>query len=211
MEIVTDRELLDYSGHCVRACARELGRAEEGLPPPFVVFTGGRVAEFRKQPGHGTAVILKGGSDRWQLRYQAGHEISHWLCTPAEAFPGIFHWTHEMLAFELALRCLRGSKIEGSGEYAGRCEQLLERQARRTSRKRMLTTPLTHPYSWVYGRAFVTGRQLQDAVGWERVKELATCFDKRGQPDLRGWLGILPTDERKQAELVLGRPSSDWV
>jgi hypothetical protein len=75
----------------------------------------------------------------------------------------------------------------------------------------MLTTRLTHPYDWVFGRAFVTGRTLQKAVRWNRVKELATCFDDRTQPDVRAWLEGLPDELRARAVKVLGQPTTAWA
>jgi len=47
----------------------------------------------------------------------------------------------------------------------------------------MLTTQLEAGGSpkGLYGRAWLTGRTLMDAVSWERVKLLATSFDARGR------------------------------
>jgi hypothetical protein len=52
-----------------------------------------------------------------QLRHQAGHEVFHWLRTPAERTPGILHWTHEMLAIEVSHRAMRAAAIPGCAEY----------------------------------------------------------------------------------------------
>lgn len=70
----------------------------------------------------------------------------------------------------------------------------------------MLTTSLSPPYPWVYGRAFVTGTEVLAAVGWERLKALAVP-----RPDVRGWLELLPARARAAALEVLGEPSDDWV
>jgi hypothetical protein len=65
---------------------------------------------------------------------------------------------------------------------------------------------LSHRYDWVFGRAFVVGRDLQKAVGWEEVKKLADFFDDHGQPDVRGWLST-----RSAALRALGEPEAGWV
>jgi len=163
--------------------------------------------EFRMDPGGGPGtIILERGGDFWRERFQAGHEVFHWLITPASAYPGIHHWTHEMFANEMGVRCLRASGIRDAEAMAEEYAKWLESKSEETTLLKMLTTPLTPPYEWVFGRAFVIGRKLQKAVSWERLKPLATA-----EPDIRSWLEALPAKLRRAANEVLGEPSDEWV
>jgi hypothetical protein len=197
---LTDPGLLAYAERCVALAAAEFDRS--ALPTRFVVVDGGSVPEFRKV-GDGSLVVVQRGSNLWQSRFQLGHEITHWLLTPKDV-PAIFHWTHEMLANEVSLRCLRSSGLAAAEEVAEQNETDFRRKADGVSLRKMLATPLVHPYHWVYGRAFVVGRQLQVAAGWKDVKRLALYFTDRGQPDLAAWLAALPAHSQKRVHAVLG-------
>ncbi len=73
----------------------------------------------------------------------------------------------------------------------------------------MLTTPIgpsQYPEG-LYGRAFVTGRALIDAIGWRSVKGLVHTVDAAGQPSVAAWLSTLDVPERRAAVEVLGRDS----
>jgi hypothetical protein len=217
LEPVEDRDLLEYIDDCVTLCAGEFRRARESLPAPFRVVLGDQTQpEYRMVEGQAPLIILVSGTNERQLRFQAGHEVFHWLATPESAAPGIFHWTHEMLAWEISLHCLRSSqdrKGYGLMAHAATCEEWLENEAQRATLERMLTEPLVSgiPYDWVFGRAFVVGRKLQEVAGWDHVKQLATCFDEEGKPDVRGWIGALPPDLSEAVRRVLGEPASNWV
>ena len=63
----------------------------------------------------------------------------------------------------------------------------------------------------LYGRAWLTGRSLIDAVGWEHVRLLATSFDARGGPDVAEWIHSHRPAMRVKAVDVVGIPSSAWV
>lgn len=216
---VTDVEILDYFEHCVTICADQFRQRESALPQPFRVLLGETGPEYRMESGGGTpSIILNPDSDEWQMRVDAGHEVFHWLRTPADAYPGVFHWTHEMLANEISLRCLRtweatwrpghAPRDYGPVQHAQKFEAWLEAKASEVSLELMLTTRLQSgvPYKSVYGRAFLTGRLLQKAVGWERLKPLAVR-----EPDVRGWLEALPSKLNHAAIDVLGKPSDEWV
>jgi hypothetical protein len=211
---VMDEGLLDYANHCVAVCASEFGRPRETLPPPFELVVGGTVPEFRKLPGNPgtTLVILKQGCNVWQHRFQIGHEVTHWLITPSSIFPGIFHWTHEMLANEMSICCLRTSALLGAEETARQNEDTLRKAGWGESVEKVLSTKLEcPPYDWIFGPAFRLGRKLQKAVGWDHVKMISTYFDDQGQPDLRGWFAALSSKRTRKAKKVLGTPHEGWV
>jgi len=95
------------------------------------------------------------------------------VCSP----PRTFHWTHELLAVETAVRAME--RI-GEHDYARRESELLAREAERLSLDAMLTTQLEAGRfpEGLYGRAWLTGRSLIDAVGGEHVRLLATSLTR---------------------------------
>lgn len=213
--------LREYLDRCIEIYREEFDRSAETLPPPFrLAASTVSVPVFEKPAGAQSVMWLavEAHDDRWPddwlLRTQAGHELLHWLCTPAEV-SAIYHWTHELVANEMSLLCLRRSGIDGIEAYATALEENWRRQAVSDSTEKLLTTPLHREdggiYGWVFGRAFVVGEELKKAVDWENVKRLATTFGESHQPDLRSWLKGLQRPDRRRAERVLGKPNERWV
>ncbi len=88
----------------------------------------------------------------------------------------------------------------------------LRENAEATPLGAMLVSPLPDVYlPGLYGRAWVTGRQLTGAVGWVRLKLLADCFDADGKPDVVGWIRTFPDEEQLKLEAILGTPLPAWV
>ena len=180
--------------------AIEFGKKLEHGEPPLLEW--GERPEYRPitADGRPRIFVAKGGADWWRIRYQIAHEVFHWICTP----PGTFHWTHELLAVEVAVRAMDAL---GEADYARRAMDDMEVEAEQLPLHAMLTTPLDHHYPpGLHGRALMTGRQLIAAVGWEQLKRLA-----HGQPDVHAWFRALQPAEQAAAEAVLGPPSSGWV
>jgi hypothetical protein len=76
----------------------------------------------------------------------------------------------------------------------------------------MLTTSLLdRSLDGLRGRAWVTGRELVAAIGWEELKPLAATFGANGRPDVAAWVRSLAPELRASVEAVLGAPSPDWV
>jgi hypothetical protein len=214
--------LREYVDTCIALYVEEFNLSPDDLPPLFDLGWSPRgfpVFEKKQDQGaEGTTILLARMQHslwEWSLRLQAGHEIFHWLFTPADVYPAIYHWSHEMLANEMSLCCIRASGVEGAEAYAQATEQHFGDEAEGVSREKMLTTRLHREggagYAWVFGRAFVVGRDLKEKVGWEHVKGLATCLDDQHQPDVRRWLEALPPSQRSGAVEVLGPPRDDWV
>ena len=108
---------------------------------------------------------------------------------------------------------IRALKEIGELEYARRVADGLSEEAGLLPVAELLSTRLTqgdYPPG-MYGRAWVTARELVAAVGWERVKLLAGSFDEWGRPDVVAWVGSLLLAEQARVEAVLGAPSPDWV
>jgi hypothetical protein len=149
--------------------------------------------------------VAREGADWWRIRYQIAHEVFHWVCSP----PGTYHWTHEFFAVETAVRAMAAI---GELDYARRTMAGLREEADLMALGAMLVSPLPGVYGpGLYGRAWVTGRELTSAVGWVRMKLLAGCFDADGKPDVVGWMRSFPQEERAKLEAILGVPSPAWV
>lgn len=169
---------------------------KEARDPPLLEW--GDRPEFRAGTSDGKAKIFvaREGADWWRIRYQIAHEVFHWLCGPH-----VFHWTHEFFAVELAVRAM--DEI-GEHDYARRLMVSLSEEAEHLSLSVMLTTPLGAGYPrGLYGRAWLSGRSLIEAVGWERLKPLADCFAADGSSDLLGWIRSLPEAEQSRVTAVL--------
>jgi len=114
-----------------------------------------------------------------------------------------------MLAVETSMR---GMRELGEDDYARRAVDGLVAEAELLPMVTMLTTPVRPgPLPGLYGRAWMTGVCLIEAVGWGRVKLLAHAFDAAGKPDVPAWVRWLTPDERASVEAVLGEPSPAWV
>jgi len=197
-----DDEVAVFLAERARRTAAEFGREPRELP----LLEWGESAEYRADTGDGpTIFVAREGADWWRIRYQIAHEVFHWLCTP----PQTFHWTHELFAVEVALRAMDEL---GEFDYAARSVESLTEQAKLLPLHAMLVTPLAPPYpAGLYGRAWTTGRLLDEAVGWERLKLLASSFGLTGQPDFIGWLRSLPQRDGTKVQAVVGTPSATWV
>jgi hypothetical protein len=107
---------------------------------------------------------------------------------------------------------VRAMAAIGELDYAGREIERLRKDADSMPLEVMLVTALAVPYPpGLYGRAWVTGRELTAAVGWVRMRQLADSFDGGGKPDVVGWMRALPDAERARVEAVFGAPSAAWV
>lgn len=202
--------LLDDDVTAFLAARRRRTTAEFGLDPengPLPELEWGERPEFRAitTDDRPRIFVARDGADWWRIRYQIAHEVFHWLCTPR----GIFHWAHELFAVETAMRALDEL---GEHDYTRRAAANLAEEAEQLPFEAMLTTPLAVPYpDGLYGRAWLTGRELTAAVGWERLKPLAASFDEHGAPDVGGWARSLDPFEQAAVETVLGAPSAHWV
>jgi hypothetical protein len=200
-----DEDVQAFMAEQSRRTAEEFGQELGPSSPPLLEW--GNRAEFRPVTADGVPRIFvkRRYADWWRIRYQIAHELFHWLCTP----PGTFHWTHELFAVETAVRAMQEL---GEHDYVRKETDRLAAEAELLSLGAMLVTPFGDlPPAGLYGRAWVTGRALVDAIGWERLKPLARSFDEQGKPDVVAWIRALERPKRTAVEGVLGRPSSNWV
>jgi hypothetical protein len=200
-----DRDATAFLDERSRRTAAEFGLdlGDDAIPQ----LEWGQRPEFRTAAADGrpTILVAREDADWWRIRYQIAHEVFHWLCTP----PGVFHWTHELLAVETAVRAMEEL---GEHDYVERTTASLAEEAERLTLEAMLTTSFREVYpDGLYGRAWVTGRELISAVGWEALKPLARSFDESGAPSVFGWMRSLDEQAQEAVQAILGTPSSTWI
>jgi hypothetical protein len=196
-ERIGEAELLQYALLAENYCKQEFG-APTDAPRPYALFYGVRPECRLELSDYRYDIYLQQGSDAFQLRLQIGHEMFHRVCSQGR----VFHWTHEMLACMTAVRLLRQY---ASAEYADSIAQEYLKQSEKCSMGAMLHSNVTDPpyTEGIYGRAFVTGVLLQEAVGWHLLRRLARSLNKRGQVDISLWLQRLPAEVVAPALKVL--------
>lgn len=196
-EAVRDADLNEYARLAFDDCVSDFGTPPGDAAWPTVLVRGLRPECVRESDEKRYDLYLLAGSDPWQLRLQIGHEIFHRVCSQGR----VFHWTHEMFACLVSVRLLRRF---GLADYAAKREQEWKAEADRLSladlRAANLWTGAPYPPGF-YGRAFVTGTRLVEAVGWQLLCPLART--RTAAPNVIAWLATLPNDARVRALAVL--------
>jgi hypothetical protein len=177
-------------------CRTEFGVPDDGYPT--VVWLGEEPEAVFEEDLGAYHVYLWRDATPVQALYQAAHESFHRVCTPT----GSFHWVHEMLAVHFSLLVL--DRV-GQHAYATAARVRLTSEAEQCSLARMRgLSGLPYPVG-LYGRAYVAGGELIEAVGWDKLRHLALARDEAGRPCIDTWLDSLPTAERTRAQRVSGR------
>ena len=186
--VVQEPELLHYATLAENYCHQEFGKSSDA-PRPYILLYGLHPECALEQNDRRYDIYLQHDSDGCQLRLQIGHEMFHRFCSQGR----VFHWTHEMLACLTAVRLLRRL---GNADYADEMARVYAAQAEKLSLSEMMNADLTlPPYpAGLYGRAFMTGLALQEIVSWNLLRRLSRSMDKRGEPDISGWLTRLPAE-----------------
>lgn len=198
---VQDPELLGYLEHRIARTAEEFGVDPDAFPRPvLIVERPDGSPETRRFEGGACLIFITTTSDWHRARYQIAHEVVHNVLSPT--VEPVFDWVQEMFAVHVAVRAMREL---GEYRYVGRSEAGLWEAARLMSREQMLNLDLRPPYpEGIYGQAFVTGCELIDQVGWERLKLLGTQMDESGRHDIAAWLKLLDERERESVGRVMG-------
>lgn len=180
-ELIVSQPCLAVIGDAIAGCAAEFGAR---VPTKQLNMWLGERPMYVESEGVGNIYLLR-DSDGLQLRRQVAHEAFHYLFTPRKAFP----WTHEMLADMWVGLYLRGGDLDS---YAQRDTEQLVAEANLISLAEMQQCK-TPPYpAGYFGRALLTGTELQKLVGWESLKQLAVCLTPDGAPDVDAWVASLP-------------------
>lgn len=129
--------------------------------------------------------------------YEAGHEAVHVV---ARSGPTMRHWTHEMVAMLMALRFLDSV---GMASTASRTRARLRTEAEQiTAADVIAEEKCTYP-DGLYGRVYLIGQALVDAVGWNALLGIVDAFNKHGRPDHTIWLLSLAEPARQRAMAAL--------
>lgn len=203
-ETVRDGDLLHFAHLALANAIRDFGPPNDVRRP--VLFLTGLYPECVREPSDKRYdIYLQRGSDVWQCRLQIGHELFHRVCSQGR----VFHWTHEMLACVFSMRVLQA---RGLTDYARAIEEHFARQATDLSVAQMQAAPLfggnTYPPG-LYGRAYLTGQALTEALGWPALCKLARwgvadTAAGASVPDVTGWLHSLPDKQKQRAREILG-------
>jgi hypothetical protein len=135
-----------------------------------------------------------------QVRYSGAHEAFHRVCNPRVGA----HWADEMFAVLFSLMYLDRT---GHEEHANlnRETDLLPEAAECTTEEMFALDGECPP--GLYGRVFLLGTALEELIGWDRLKTLATTKGPDGRMDVAAWLDGLTEDERRTvAPLLQGVP-----
>ena len=199
-DFVTEPDLQQYARLAEIFCKQEFGNPTDA-PRPYALFYGLRPECVLEQSDRRYDIYLQRDCDPFQLRLQIGHEMFHRICSQGR----VFHWTHEMLACLTAVRLLRRC---GNPDYADTIARDYAEQSEALSFAAMREADLSAPPypEGLYGRAFMTGLALQEAVGWNLLRRLGRSMDKRGEPDIFGWLSRLPAELIAPATALMNQP-----
>lgn len=190
--VVRDRKLWEYARFAQRQAVSDFG-APTDAAFRFLLLEGLRPECVREPADRRYDLYLAANSDSLQKRLQIGHEMFHRVAGEGN----IFHWTHEMLACWFSVRLLR---CAGYAEYAVVMEQAYQAQAADCNLATLCTfaaweTAVLPP--GYYGRSFVAGQMLEDAVGRMALCRLARTHSSFGtEPDMALWVQSLNESER---------------
>ena len=182
----------------IALCRFEFGVADDGLRT--TVWLGDHPECVHDMRLGGYNVYLSRGANALQHAYSGAHEAFHRVCTPNNAR----HWAHEMLAVLFSLRCL-----DSFGNFVGAQMNRvsLEQEAASCDLEQLLDLGAGPYPNGTYGRAYILGAALVDAIGWDLLKSLALARDEDGMPSVETWLDSLPPTERGKALVILAGAS----
>jgi len=178
----------------VAMCRTDFGVEDDGLGT--VVWLGAS-PETVFEVGHNAwHVYLARAANDLQHMYSGAHEAFHRVCTPHL----VFHWVDEMLAVLFSLAFLERINQHRHADLNRSC--LIEESARCPPEQMLAMDRVPYP-DGMYGRAYVVGAALVDAVGWPAVTRLALARDASQQANIESWLDSLTPRQRTSARLTL--------
>jgi hypothetical protein len=178
-----------------RVCRVEFGVPADGLDA--VVWLGDYPETVFEKHLDRYNIYLDRGSDRWQYMYSGSHEAFHRVCSERK---NASHWVDEMFAVMFSLLYLE--RI-GEVDHADKNRIGLIEQASLISRQEMLGVVGNPLPEGLYGRAYLVGEELRQAVGWAALKSLAVTRASDGTADVEEWLDSLPAEARAAAAQIV--------
>jgi hypothetical protein len=177
----------------VALCRREFGVDDDGIKTAVWLGQGPETVYESKIQRYN--IYLARDSDPWQLRYSAGHEPFHRVCSPGVGG----HWGDELFAVLFSLVFL---KSIGEKAHAERNERELINEADVCCPQDFFSYS-GGPLPGMYGRAFLVGRDLLSVVGRESAQRLAVTRGIDGRVDADAWLAGLPSPQRALVPSIL--------
>jgi hypothetical protein len=177
-------------------CRGEFEVADDGLSTEIWLGSGPETV-FEAGAG-GYNIYLGRGSDRWQFMYSGAHEAFHRVCGEGK---NRSDWADEMFAVHFSLIYLE--RI-GETDHAERNRRHLVEQAARCSVEELFRLGEGVEPVGIYGRAYLVGLEIVEAVGWEALRPLATMRRSDGRCDVETWLATLGP-RRAATEAVFSR------
>ncbi len=146
----------------------------------------------------GRRAVYLNGSNRFQLAFQAAHEVFHVLWTPE----GILHWSHEVGAMIFSIRHLDGLGATDMMFRTHRANQIeaATEGARDYPLLNLMCAEQPYPEGF-YDRAILFGLQLIDIVGPAGYQGIAK-LGPTGRPDFWGWVDSKPVKLRHRIESI---------
>jgi len=182
----------------IAMCRDEFAVGDDGIETAVWLGDG---PETVHEPHAGRINVYLGRrSGPLQVRYSGAHEAFHRVCSPCTGQ----QWADEMFAVLFSLLYLDRMGYE---EHANlnRETDLLPEAAECTAEEMFARDGPCPP--GLYGRVFVLGTALEEQIGWDRLKTLATTKRADGRMDVAAWLDGLTEDERSRAApLLQGAP-----
>jgi hypothetical protein len=189
----------DGLAHELLAKAIAFAEQQHGRPAPLPVdcYLGESPLTVPERGGERIHVYLSRDASPQGWAYEAGHEAAHAVAGAGRAMR---HWTHEMVAVLMALRFLDSV---GMAATANRTRARLRTEAEQiTAAAVMAEEECTYPKG-LYGRVYLMGQALVDAVGLNAVLGVVDAFNKHDRADHTVWLASLAEPARQRAMAAL--------
>lgn len=178
-------------GMAMAMCRAEFGVEDDGVDTVVWLGQGGETV-FEAAIG-AYHVYLSRDANPLQILYQGSHEAFHRVCAPPV---GVLHWLDEMLAVHFSLVFLE--RI-GQVAHADINRTALRADAENCSPAQMTATSAVSYPEGLYGRAYLVGEALIEAVGWDLFKLLAATRGSDGKLCLETWIHALTQPARDKA------------
>lgn len=146
-------------GMAMAMCRTEFGVEDDGIETVVWLGQGGETV-FEAAIG-AYHVYLSRDANPLQILYQGSHEAFHRVCAPPV---GVLNWLDEMLAVHFSLVFLE--RI-GQVAHAVINRTVLRAEAETCSAAQMIAMNAVPYPDGLYGRAYLTGEAMIEAVGWD--------------------------------------------
>jgi hypothetical protein len=189
-----DPELCDLVDHAIERARAIFEKPDDDLETRIWL---GDHPETVYEEAEGAVHIYLGRDSNWlQYAYSGAHEAFHRACSPCN---GTRSWADEMLAVMFSLRYLHEV---GLVDHAQVNEVGLRQKATQCTLEQAMNHRGRYPDGF-YGRVFLVGEALIEAVGWDALGRLAAYYDADGIPEVPTWIDSLPATAQAHVKAIL--------